>query len=146
MTIALVLIWKKCDGIMTANIDNYLGLHATALKLRSQRAKLLANNLANADTPNYKARDIDFRSTLQQASQNKTIHHGKTHAAHIPLAGNPDAQALQYRVPTQPSLDGNTVDTQVEQAKFTDNAIRYQTSLQFLNKRITGLIRTLRSE
>jgi len=131
---------------MTINIDNYLGLHSTALNLRSQRAKLLANNLANADTPNYKARDIDFRSSLQKARQNHGAQPGKTHAAHIPLTANAGAHALQYRVPTQPSLDGNTVDTQVEQGKFTDNAIRYQASLQFLNKRITGLIRTLRSE
>ena len=131
---------------MTGKIDNYLGLHATALKLRAQRARLLANNLANADTPNFKARDFDFRSALQQATQEKAQQPDVTHAAHIPLTGNPAARALQYRIPTQPSLDGNTVDTEVEQAKFADNAIRYQASLQFLSSRISGLIRTLRSE
>lgn len=131
---------------MAISIDNHLNLYATAVRIRSQRAKLLANNLANADTPNYKARDIDFRSALQQAAQNKTTNHVKTHAAHISLTTNTGAQALQYRVPTQPSLDGNTVDTQVERANFTENAIRYQTSLQFLSKRVSGLIRVLRSE
>ena len=126
-------------------LDDYLSLNATALTLRSQRAKLLANNLANADTPNFKARDMDFRASLQQARQDNDIKPKQTHAAHIPLNTQSVHNAL-YRIPTQASLDGNTVETEVEKGKFTDNAIRYQVSLEFLNKRITGLIRTLRSE
>jgi flagellar basal-body rod protein FlgB len=130
---------------MTNKIDNYLGLHADAINLRSRRARLLADNLANADTPNYKARDLDFKDALSQARQNSGATMQQTHASHLPLAGSLNAEPL-YRVPQQASLDGNTVDNHVEQGKFADNAVRYQASLQILNQRITGLIRVLRSE
>ena len=135
---------------MTDIIDNYLGTHARALTVRSQRASLLANNMANADTPNYKAQDINFRETLKQQMVNagSGSKMNMTHSNHIPLSSglgstNP---VIQFRVPNQASLDGNTVDTDIENGQFSDNAVRYQASLHFLNKRITGLIGVLRGE
>lgn len=133
---------------MTDMIDNYLGTHARALTLRSQRASLLANNMANADTPNYKAQDIDFRQTLKQQMSGSSSKLDVTHGNHIPLNGGPGSSApvIQYRVPNQSSLDGNTVDTDIENGQFSDNAVRYQASLEFLNKRIKGLVGALRGE
>ena len=131
---------------MAMNIDKYLATHVNALNVRSGRARLLADNLANADTPNYKAKDIDFRATLQQASQKNGFRPEITHQAHIPLQQGIAGGAAQYRIPLQASLDGNTVDPEVENGKFADNAVRYQATLEFLNKRISGLIRTIRDE
>ncbi len=133
---------------MSINIDNYLGLHVNAINVRSGKAKLLAENLANADTPGYKARDLDFRTALLQAQtgNNFSSNNNRTHQAHIKLTDITTAPTVQYRIPMQPALDGNTVETDVEQGKFTENAIRYQASLNFLNKRIKGLLNVLRSE
>ena len=141
---------------MALNLDNYLGVHAQALSLEAQRTELLAANLANADTPNYKARDIDFKSALAAAgasqgngsaagSSGATLAISTTHAAHLgahgadgtdPAAGG----SLKYRVPMAPSLDGNTVDTQLEQAAFAENAVRYQATLTFINARLKQLM------
>lgn len=133
---------------MTDMIDNYLGTHVRALTVRSQRASLLANNIANADTPNYKAQDINFRQTLKQQMSEAGSKLNVTHGSHIPLNGGPGSSTpvVQYRVPHLSSLDGNTVDTDIENGQFSDNAVRYQASLEFLNKRITGLIGALRGE
>ena len=132
---------------MAGSLDDYLGLHSTALQLRSQRANLIASNLANSDTPNYKAKDIDFASLLAQET-GKKLSITTTNNAHLPTSGTGQASAedFMFRVPNHASLDGNTVDVQVEQGKFSENALHYQTSLNFLNKKISGLIRTLRSE
>ena len=132
---------------MAGRLDDYLGLHTTALQLRSQRASLIASNLANSDTPNYKARDIDFASTLAQAT-GQSLSVKTTNPAHLPTGGQATAgsQDVMYRVPNHASLDGNTVDVQVEQGKFSENSLQYQSSLNFLNRKINGLIRTLRSE
>ncbi len=131
---------------MTINIDNYLGLHVNAINVRSEKARLLAENLANADTPGYKARDLDFRSALSQAQTGKQHSTTRSNKAHIQLPNTIIGHTVQYRIPLQPALDGNTVETDVEQAKFTDNAIRYQASLQFLSKKVKGLLTVLRSE
>lgn len=133
---------------MTDMIDNYLSMHTNALTVRSQRATLLANNIANADTPNYKAQDIDFRETLKQQMAGSGSKLNVTHGNHIPLNGmaGSTSPVVQYRTPNQSSLDGNTVDTDIENGQFSDNAVRYQASLHFLNKRITGLIGVLRGE
>lgn len=132
---------------MAGSIDDYLGMHANALQLRSQRANLIASNLANSDTPNYKAKDIDFASMLAQET-GKKLAVTTTSANHMPTPGSAKLSSsdMMYRVPNHASLDGNTVDVQVEQGKFSENALRYQTSLNFLSKKISGLIRTLRSE
>lgn len=124
-------------------LDSYLGIHASALKLRSQRTELLASNLANADTPNFKARDLDFKQALAQASgADAPVRMTTTSAAHLP-AGNVvsgTGAELKYRVPLAPSLDGNTVDVQLEQAAFAENSVRYQATLSFIGSKFRGLL------
>ncbi len=128
---------------MPINLDAHLGVHAKALPLRSQRTEVLAANLANADTPGYRARDIDFKSALAAASNPQAP--GQlmtTQARHISTAqvdGTP-AGELKYRTPLAPSLDGNTVDTQLEQAAFAENSVRYQATLSFLSSKFRGLM------
>jgi flagellar basal-body rod protein FlgB len=109
--------------------DNLFGIHATALKLREQRMGMLASNIANAATPNYKARDIDFNAALSLAER------GQSHGA-----------AISFRVPVQPSLDGNTVELSTEQTAFAENALAYRSSLSFLQGRISTLSRALKGE
>ncbi len=133
---------------MSLSLDAALGIHPLALRLRAQRAEVLAANLANADTPGYLARDFDFHQVLaaRQGAAGGAVALRVTHPAHLaaaPAAGRP---ALQYRVPDQPALDGNTVDGQREKAAFTENALGYLASLNFLNGRIRGLIGALRGE
>jgi flagellar basal-body rod protein FlgB len=115
--------------------DTLFGVHAAALEVRSQRMGLLASNIANASTPGYKARDIDFDQALNAVET---------------ASGAGDDQAIEeatkYRVPLQPSMDGNTVDLSTEQTAFAENAIAYQTTLSFLNGRISQISRALRGE
>lgn len=135
---------------MPIGLDKYLGVHAQALNLRSQRTELLAANMANADTPGYRARDIDFKSAMAHASDvasgasgaTPAVRLQTTSAGHIGPAtinGSP-APELKYRTPLAPSLDGNTVDAQLEQAAFAENTVRYQATLQFLNAKFRGLL------
>ncbi|MFT4585699.1 MAG: flagellar basal-body rod protein FlgB [Gammaproteobacteria bacterium] len=127
------------------SIDQALGIHPQALMLRARRAELLAANLANADTPNYQARDIDFRSVLAGSAST-----GKLAATNTKHFGNNDSSMLgaeiMYRVPTQASIDQNTVDVAAERARFVDNSLRYQASLRFLDGRLAGLKSALRGE
>lgn len=130
---------------MAINFDKALGIHEQALMLRAQRNGILATNIANADTPNFKARDIDFSAamaTLQGGSSN-TVSLQATQPGHIGVDANntlsPLGAQLQYRLPQQPSLDGNTVETHVEEAAYADNALRYQASLQFLGSKFATL-------
>ena len=131
---------------MPLNLDQYVSVHATALDVRSRRGELIANNLANADTPGYQARDIDFRQAMARAAGEQTasgVHLSTTNAGHI--GGSTSANAatdpdLKYRTPLAPALDGNTVDTQVEQASFAENAVRYQATITFLNSKFRGLL------
>jgi flagellar basal-body rod protein FlgB len=127
---------------MPINLDAYLGVHADALKVSSQRMELLATNLANADTPNFKARDIDFREALAAAaSPNTATALNTTQPNHLTAdGGGASAASLKYRVPLAPSLDGNTVDVQLEQAAFADNAVRFQATLTFLSARLRSLM------
>jgi flagellar basal-body rod protein FlgB len=139
---------------MALNLDSYLGVHAQALTLEAQRTELLAANLANADTPNYKARDIDFKAALAAAggesggassASGGTLALTTTGAAQLSgqgaaLSDAPLGANLKYRVPMAPSLDGNTVDTQLEQAAFAENSVRYQATLTFLNARLKELM------
>jgi flagellar basal-body rod protein FlgB len=123
-------------------LNRALDFHATALLLRSERSRVLAGNLANADTPNYKARDFDFSQALAQATgQMQGAGPARTHAVHLPAASATATPTLLYRVPLQSRLDGNTVEMDVERASFADNTMRYEASLRFLN----GQIRTLMS-
>jgi flagellar basal-body rod protein FlgB len=119
--------------------DNIFGIHEKALLLQGQRVGILATNLANADTPNYKARDIDFSAVLAH-SDSAPLPLSTTESAHIALNdGASPAADLKYRNPYQASLDGNTVEMPVEQAAFAENNVRYQASLNFINLRIAEL-------
>lgn len=121
---------------MSTGFDPTLDFHARALSLQSQRLNTVASNLANADTPGYKARDIDFKAALSQVTQSVRLE--STHAAHqAPQA--PVSEQLKYRVPFQPSQDGNTVETELEQARFAESTVAYQTSLTLLGRRLQGI-------
>jgi flagellar basal-body rod protein FlgB len=120
-----------------AAIDPLLGIHPQALQIQRRRMELLAANLANADTPGYQARDLDFNAALDQAMN----------AAAQGTSGAEGADAaLRYRVALQPSTDGNTVDVQVEQAQFTDAALHYQASLSFLDGKLKSLLTAITGE
>ena len=129
---------------MPLNLDAYLGVHQDALKLYAQRTSVLANNIANADTPNYKAQDIDFRAVLAgtAGANANALPLSATNGAHVAgaAAGAGTAAHLKYRVPLAPSLDGNTVDVQMEQAAFADNSVRYQAALSFLSSKFRDLM------
>ncbi|MET0249465.1 MAG: flagellar basal body rod protein FlgB [Sphingobium sp.] len=114
--------------------DALFGIHGKALALRSQRLSLLASNIANASTPGYKARDIDFEAAL------------KTATARSQSAAQAADDAMGYRVPLQPSLDGNTVELSTEQTLFAENAVKYRTTLSFLEGRINTISRALKGE
>jgi flagellar basal-body rod protein FlgB len=128
------------------SIDKAFGIHERALLLKGQRSEILAANLANADTPNYKARDIDFKTALNQAQQLQQSPLKTTHDNHISSSASAVASESLYRIPEQPSLDGNTVDARVEQAEFAENALQYQTTIRFLNDKIQGLRRVIKGE
>ncbi len=160
---------------MQSVLDSYLGIHAQALGLEAQRTNVLAANLANVDTPNYKARDMDFKAALAAASgqaDGASLVLATTNAADLTSAGTtaasnsgsddstdvvlsaPDSAStaltanptyLKYRVPLAPSLDGNTVDEQLEQSAFAENSVRYQASLTFLNTKLRDLVTAISS-
>ncbi len=129
---------------MTGKIENILQFHQVALGLRAARQELLASNIANADTPNYKAKDIDFASALQGALAGN--------AANLPMArtsplhlGSPSGEAVlgthvMYRIPNQPSADGNTVDMDIERTQFADNALRYEAGVRFVSDEIKNVL------
>jgi len=124
--------------------DSIFGIHERALYAAADRVSVLATNIANVDTPNYKARDYDFAATLAGTSAGDGLTLTRTHVGHLPLASGGAVSAdLKYRIPFQPSLDGNTVEAPVEQAKFAENAVRYQTSLDFIGRRIAALTTAL---
>ncbi len=135
---------------MSLNLDTYLGVDQDALKLYGQRTAVLANNIANADTPNYKAQDIDFRAVLSAtagaggSSGGGSLALTTTNGAHVSgssaTAGTGATPGLKYRTPLAPSLDGNTVDVQLEQAAFADNTVRYQAALSFLSGKFKELM------
>lgn len=134
---------------MPVNMDSLFGIHERSLLLRSKRANLLASNLANVDTPNYKAKDLDFSALLQDAKKQVSTRQTGNHTSHFTLAnsgGQNSNSAIKYRNPLQPSLDGNTVENHMEQGRFSENAVRYQATLQFIGGRTKGLIRALRGE
>lgn len=123
---------------MALEINKLLDGHARVLNLADQRLQLLADNMANADTPNYKAKDIDFSAAMQTVDQ-QSMKVQTTNSRHITTASGRRQTETLYRVPDQPSLDGNTVDAQKETAAIAETAVRYQATLTFLNQRIAGL-------
>ena len=131
---------------MSNTIDRFFGVHAQALQLRARRGELLGSNLANADTPNYKAQDLDFKAALGDATAQNTTAMAVTRRGHIHPQGRIGGAHVLYRIPNQSSLDGNTVDTQIEQNRFSENAVRYRTSLRFLSGKIQGLMTAIKGE
>ncbi|AID83862.1 TPA: flagellar basal body rod protein FlgB [Pseudomonas aeruginosa] len=135
---------------MSISFDRALGIHQQALSFRAQRAEVLANNLANADTPNYKARDLDFAAVLAEQKDKAakgTFATRITNERHIAAEGFGMGEgSLQYRIPVQPSIDQNTVDAQIEQANYAENAMHFQASFTFLNSKFKGLVSALRGE
>jgi flagellar basal-body rod protein FlgB len=140
---------------LTQSID----FHGTALLLRSERTRVLASNIANADTPHYKARDFDFRAALSQATGVQMTSSGgtavpsggvpptRTNEAHLQSAGlAPHQPNLLYRTPLQTALDANTVDLDMERAAFADNAVRYEASLRFINSQIRALVTAINGQ
>lgn len=132
---------------MIGKLDDYLRFNEAALSLRSQRQQLLASNIANADTPNYKARDIDFASALQGVLARTEPPAGvlaKTAPGHVAGGQNgdtlPDGTPVLYRTPAQGSADNNTVDMDVERNQFADNALRYEAGITMINMQIRGLM------
>jgi len=113
--------------------ETLFGIHGTALALRSQRMGLLTSNIANAATPGYKARDLDFAAALKASNRGAGI-------------GDAAAAATRYRVPTMPSMDGNTVEMMTEQTAFAENAVAYSATLQFIRGRVDTLTRALKGE
>ncbi len=130
---------------MAINFDRALGLHPQALALREKRAEILAANLANVDTPDYKARDLDFKAVLTQSMGSKA-HLERTQAGHVDGQNAVFGADLLYRNPQQAALDGNTVESHIEQAKYAENAVQYQASLRFINSKFSGLMSALRGE
>lgn len=130
---------------MAISLDKAFGIHQHALLVRSDRAEVLASNIANADTPGYKAKDLDFADALANAQKQQSHRMSKTHEKHFDLSVEIDT-SQKYRNPYQPDTgDGNTVDVQVERNKFMENSMEYQTSLNFLNGKIRALNKALSS-
>jgi flagellar basal-body rod protein FlgB len=130
---------------MAINLDSYLGIHAKALVARDQRASVLANNIANANTPNFKAQDMDFNEVLAANMSGTAEQLEMTSPNHMNTNLDFSSQ-LKYRTPSTTSLDGNTVDKDMETAEFARNALNYQASLSFLNGKIRSMLVALKGE
>lgn len=124
---------------MTIDFDKALGVHLNTVDFRIQRAKVIAGNLANVDTPNYKARDISFEQAMDSIANQARMNH-------IQRRDASQHYTLLYREPMQPSQDGNTVELGVEQAKFAENAMAFETSMTFLNMKLNGLREAIKGQ
>ena len=122
-------------------IENHLSIHSNALNLRGKRNKILASNIANAATPHFKARDIDFDVEIKKKEKI-----GNISEKHFALLTKVRPNDVMFREPLNPSLDGNTVEMAVEQMEFSENVVRYQTTLQFLTNKISGLMSAIKGE
>ena len=137
--------------MMIDRLTAHFGFQQNAVALRQQRQEVLATNIANADTPNYKARDMDFAAALKQAAgSNMALAPTSltlTSARHIPAMALPSAinSTVLYRQPLQPALDGNTVDMDVERMAFAENTMQYQASLSLLSQRVKGVMSAIQS-
>jgi len=124
-------------------IDKAFSLNEKSLNARAQRMEVLSRNIANADTPHFKAQDIDFKSVMKSASEGTVL---TTNAMHLTEGPDQTSDGLKYRVPFNVSFDGNTVELPVEQAKFGQYAADYQTTLSILENRISGIRKALRGD
>src|SRR5690554_952798 len=135
---------------MSINFSKALGIHEQALSFRAQRAEVLANNIANADTPHYQARDMDFASVLSAQAEQHTQPQSamqRTYSQHIDVQPMQIMDpALRFRNPQHASIDQNTVDLQVEQSHYAENAVQFQASFTLLNSKFKGLMTALRGE
>jgi flagellar basal-body rod protein FlgB len=134
---------------MINQIDNELGFHQRALSLRAYRQQVLASNIANADTPHYKARDVDFKASLQGAmgSVGGQMNLARTASRHLASGdGAPAGAKLLYRTETQSSVDGNTVDMDVERAAFAENAVQYEAGITFINQMLRHIQSALQGQ
>ncbi len=128
---------------MPLDLDTYLGIQPEALNLQSRRMQVIADNLANVDTPNYKARDLDFQAALAAASGSADAPVTLQTTSPNDIGANAAADGstvLKYRVPLAPSLDGNTVNSELEQAAFAESSVRYQATLTFLSTSLRNLM------
>jgi flagellar basal-body rod protein FlgB len=135
---------------MSISFDRALGIHQQALGFRAQRAEVLANNIANADTPHYKARDLEFATVLAEQStktQRGPVNLNRTDSRHIAADGIQAGTAdLAYRTPFHASIDQNTVDLQIEQSNYAENSVQFQASFTLLNSKFKGLVTALRGD
>ncbi len=130
---------------MAFDLDSYLGIHAKALVLREQRTSQLANNLANINTPNYKSKDIDFNDALAKVMSSSSEQMVVSSPNHM-LGQSDFATQLRYRTPSHVSLDGNTVDKELETTEFARNSTYYQASLTFLDNKIKSMMTALKGD
>jgi flagellar basal-body rod protein FlgB len=132
-------------------LTDSLDFQANALTLRAERQRIIAGNIANADTPGYVARDMDFASALREATGTQAegttmMGASLTNAAHIPLGtGSAAALGLKYAAPSQTSLDSNTVDMDRERASFVDNSVKYEATLRFINTNVRTMLDAMKS-
>lgn len=134
---------------MVSKLDQTINFHRQALGLRSYRQEVLAANIANADTPNYKARDIDFNSALQKALVGKSessLSLATTSSLHLAGTGSTGPAPLLYEKEFQPSADGNTVNMDVERSKFAENAIQYEASLNFISGQFKTMLSAIQGQ
>ena len=129
---------------MTNSIKQQFEVYSNALRIRNNKNEILASNIANAATPNYKARDVDFEVELARALSVGPLN--TSNQSHIGLTSKNLPGKVQYRDPLHPSMDGNTVELSVEQMEFAENSVRYQTTLNFINSKLSGLISAIRGE
>ncbi len=134
---------------MVSKLDQTINFNRQALGLRAYRQQVLAANIANSDTPNFKARDIDFNSALQNALVGKgqsDLGMSTTSPRHIAATSSAGPASLMYRTVNQPSADGNTVDMDIERAKFAENAVQYEASLQFIGGQFKTMLSAIQGQ
>ncbi|MCW8929500.1 MAG: flagellar basal body rod protein FlgB [Gammaproteobacteria bacterium] len=137
---------------MAVSFDSYLGGLDDALVLRGRRSEIIASNIANADTPGYKAKDIDFKSAMSNAMgtgsefKKDSLKMATTDSKHIKMSQGAFSNDVMYRNPYQPSLDGNTVDSGVEKTEFTKNSVHYSATLRFLTGKFQGLTKAIKGQ
>ena len=137
---------------MAISFDKHLGAFDDALILRSRKSEIIASNIANSDTPGYKAKDIDFKSAMSSAMGTRSefrkdaLKMSTTDNNHIQMGQNSFSADVMYRNPYQPSMDGNTVDAGVEKSEFSKNAIHYQATLRFLTGKFQSLTKAVKGQ
>ena len=141
------LRYKNVKGtLMAISFDKALGIHQYSVGVRERRAEVLASNIANADTPGFKAKDLNFKDALASATQGRGFKLSRTSERHI-SGGRGIASDIQYRIPNQPDTgDGNTVDVQTERTNFMQNSMEYQASLSFLSSKIQTMRKAIKGQ